>query len=156
VCANPNKAHLLTSSDAASDLQRRLLLALSSYDERAGHDLCGRLALAGADEDVIAYVHALLRAPDELLAEGARILGVRRKSRLELIGALNAWRQKVGDAPPSAWVIDDLYRAACLECEAIEYERSGLRAAADEAMARVRQLVVDAAEQKRIPPRPAT
>lgn len=63
------------------------------------------------------------------------------RTPLERLGALSQWRKEVsrGDSGqvvsnPSTWKYDALWRAACHEASALEFERMGLYAAAEEAM----------------------
>ncbi len=104
------------------------------------------LAEGIASDKVLRALAWLDTMPDEAAAElpsldDALQMIAPKRARLEPLGLVQRWRSNVSQGKDgqqvdksSTWTLDYLWRAACLEAAALEYERQQLYCAADETM----------------------
>lgn len=101
---------------------------------------------AGHVADLL-HLHRQKERDEEVAAQQA--------PRVRPIGALQLWRREVAACwagqrsdRPSTWILDALYRAACAEANAVDYDAQGLRGAADEERRKAACIILEAAKQK--------
>lgn len=97
-------------------------------------------------EVVAAFAVWCATAPADLADEGERLLAYRtqtpKAARVEPIGACDVWSRECALGMRTRLTIDDLWRAACHEREALDAQRYGNAAGAAESMDRAADLLL--------------